>query len=213
MRQNPHVRICGGPGSATTLVYPTTGGARARCVGAPASRRARGAGNRRYGAATRRTPSPAPRSREARVAIVGPRGLHRWRTCGRDAGRGRGHRLSGRIEEAEEATAEWFSPPRDRRSMGAGLNQGQGHPGDRRSQFPCARRSPPFRGAWTRRTVLPPVLGWRGRLDPPVPAPFGWELSFEEPRGRLPGGRLDHLGDLGEGVAVRQLPNPFFGRH
>ena len=31
MRQNPHVRICGGPGSATTLVYPTPG----RC---PASR-------------------------------------------------------------------------------------------------------------------------------------------------------------------------------
>ena len=27
MRQNPHVRICGGPGSATTLVYPTI----ARC--------------------------------------------------------------------------------------------------------------------------------------------------------------------------------------
>ena len=28
MRQNPHVRICGGPGSATTLAYPTvkTGG-------------------------------------------------------------------------------------------------------------------------------------------------------------------------------------------
>ena len=25
MRQNPHVRICGGPGSATTLVYPTGG--------------------------------------------------------------------------------------------------------------------------------------------------------------------------------------------
>ena len=25
MRQNPHVRICGGPGSATTLVYPTSG--------------------------------------------------------------------------------------------------------------------------------------------------------------------------------------------
>ena len=24
MRQNPHVRICGGLGSATTLVYPTT---------------------------------------------------------------------------------------------------------------------------------------------------------------------------------------------
>ena len=23
MRQNPHVRICGGAGSATTLVYPT----------------------------------------------------------------------------------------------------------------------------------------------------------------------------------------------
>ena len=23
MRQNPHVRICGGPGSATTLDYPT----------------------------------------------------------------------------------------------------------------------------------------------------------------------------------------------
>ena len=28
MRQNPHVRICGGPGSATTLVYPTAGGRR-----------------------------------------------------------------------------------------------------------------------------------------------------------------------------------------
>ena len=26
MRQNPHVRICGGPGSATTLVYPTARG-------------------------------------------------------------------------------------------------------------------------------------------------------------------------------------------
>ena len=26
MRQNPHVRICGGPGSATTLVYPTPAG-------------------------------------------------------------------------------------------------------------------------------------------------------------------------------------------
>ena len=26
MRQNPHVRICGGPGSATTLVYPTAVG-------------------------------------------------------------------------------------------------------------------------------------------------------------------------------------------
>ena len=31
MRQNPHVRICGGPGSATTLVYPTaTHGGRGR---------------------------------------------------------------------------------------------------------------------------------------------------------------------------------------
>ena len=29
MRQNPHVRICGGPGSATTLVYPT---AAIRCL-------------------------------------------------------------------------------------------------------------------------------------------------------------------------------------
>ena len=28
MRQNPHVRICGGPGSATTLVYPTARWAR-----------------------------------------------------------------------------------------------------------------------------------------------------------------------------------------
>ena len=28
MRQNPHVRICGGPGSATTLVYPTARHAR-----------------------------------------------------------------------------------------------------------------------------------------------------------------------------------------
>ena len=30
MRQNPHVRICGGPGSATTLVYPTPSGRGAR---------------------------------------------------------------------------------------------------------------------------------------------------------------------------------------
>ena len=30
MRQNPHVRICGGPGSATTLVYPTASGRWAR---------------------------------------------------------------------------------------------------------------------------------------------------------------------------------------
>ena len=29
MRQNPHVRICGGPGSATTLVYPTASHRRA----------------------------------------------------------------------------------------------------------------------------------------------------------------------------------------
>ena len=28
---NPHVRICGGPGSATTLVYPTPRGRRRRC--------------------------------------------------------------------------------------------------------------------------------------------------------------------------------------
>ena len=26
MRKNPHVRICGGLGSATTLVYPTADG-------------------------------------------------------------------------------------------------------------------------------------------------------------------------------------------
>ena len=30
MRQNPHVRICGGLGSATTLVYPTVPLVRAR---------------------------------------------------------------------------------------------------------------------------------------------------------------------------------------
>ena len=35
MRQNPHVRICGGPGSATTLVYPTARrrGRGKECVG------------------------------------------------------------------------------------------------------------------------------------------------------------------------------------
>ena len=32
MRQNPHVRICGGPGSATTLVYPTVATRRASSV-------------------------------------------------------------------------------------------------------------------------------------------------------------------------------------
>ena len=36
MRQNPHVRICGGPGSATTLVYPNlrSGMARSALSGA-----------------------------------------------------------------------------------------------------------------------------------------------------------------------------------
>ena len=38
MRQNPHVRICGGPGSATTLVYPTVRHPR------PAGRPGRGGG-------------------------------------------------------------------------------------------------------------------------------------------------------------------------
>ena len=40
MRQNPHVRICGGPGSATTLVYPTADwfGADARMGGGCFSR-------------------------------------------------------------------------------------------------------------------------------------------------------------------------------
>ena len=32
-----------------------------------------------------------------------------------------------------------ISTPRDRRSMGAGLDEWRRHPGDRRSQFPCAR--------------------------------------------------------------------------
>ena len=32
MRKNPHVRICGGPGSATTLVYPTTNHPRTAAV-------------------------------------------------------------------------------------------------------------------------------------------------------------------------------------
>ena len=31
-QQNPHVRICGGPGSATTLVYPTAPREGRRCV-------------------------------------------------------------------------------------------------------------------------------------------------------------------------------------
>ena len=35
MRQNPHVRICGGPGSATTLVYPTSQDWRAQFGSAP----------------------------------------------------------------------------------------------------------------------------------------------------------------------------------
>ena len=38
MRQNPHVRICGGPGSETTLVYPTAAPAR-RPGRRPAGRR------------------------------------------------------------------------------------------------------------------------------------------------------------------------------
>ena len=43
MRQNPHVRICGGPGSATTLVYPTreTWGPRATRLEEAPSRRGR----------------------------------------------------------------------------------------------------------------------------------------------------------------------------
>ena len=40
MRQNPHVRICGGPGSATTLVYPTPlGGGNADRAGRTATTR------------------------------------------------------------------------------------------------------------------------------------------------------------------------------
>ena len=35
MRQNPHVRICGGPGSATTLVYLTWDTAERLFGGAP----------------------------------------------------------------------------------------------------------------------------------------------------------------------------------
>ena len=34
MRQNPHVRICGGPGSASTLVYPTIRGQRSPALSA-----------------------------------------------------------------------------------------------------------------------------------------------------------------------------------
>ena len=45
MRQNPHVRICGGPGSATTLVYPTSMSSQVRsrisCLRQPAARRVR----------------------------------------------------------------------------------------------------------------------------------------------------------------------------
>ena len=38
MRQNPHVRICGGPGSATTLVYPTLDLCNNACAGKARSR-------------------------------------------------------------------------------------------------------------------------------------------------------------------------------
>ena len=57
MRQNPHVRICGGPGSATTLVYPT---ALIRSTQKPVSglwkvtRSTRPASTSRPGAASRR---------------------------------------------------------------------------------------------------------------------------------------------------------------
>ena len=40
MRQNPHVRICGGPGSATTLVYPTSDGGGDLLLGKSSSGRA-----------------------------------------------------------------------------------------------------------------------------------------------------------------------------
>ena len=35
MRKNPHVRICGGLGSATTLVYPTYRGVNAAATAVP----------------------------------------------------------------------------------------------------------------------------------------------------------------------------------
>ncbi len=38
MRKNPHVRICGGPGSATTLVYPTSNHAETRAWSMTANR-------------------------------------------------------------------------------------------------------------------------------------------------------------------------------
>ena len=49
MRQNPHVRICGGPGSATTLVYPTSVRRRSR----PGHRVRVGPRSRRRGGPTR----------------------------------------------------------------------------------------------------------------------------------------------------------------
>ena len=52
MRQNPHVRTCGGPGSATTLVYPTTRrcpGGRAPLRGAASHEAEGGGGTDRVG--------------------------------------------------------------------------------------------------------------------------------------------------------------------
>ena len=60
MRQNPHVRICGGLGSATTLVYPTTVSREVRRHGGP--RRYRAA------AADRRTWARARRPKRCRLA-------------------------------------------------------------------------------------------------------------------------------------------------
>ena len=62
MRQNPHVRICGGPGSATTLVYPTSPRGRVR---RPRPSRAKPPGTRQPAPATTATAGEPGRRRAA----------------------------------------------------------------------------------------------------------------------------------------------------
>ena len=66
MRQNPHVRICGGPGSATTLVYPTVAGHR------PPGRRGSRTGHRYDPARDRGTRSDGAGRRRRTRAHPGP---------------------------------------------------------------------------------------------------------------------------------------------
>ena len=68
MRQNPHVRICGGPGSATTLVYPTPARRQVSSAAGPAAIHPKG---RRSAATARYSDGSRPGGADGGDAGVG----------------------------------------------------------------------------------------------------------------------------------------------